>query len=161
MKKLLFAVLCVAATLSAAAQGTIKFQNDAGSLVTDENGAALSSDAGVLAQLQTADGTNIGDPVPIGTPVAGAIVGGILTVEGVAAGASVDLVVYASNADATLTGMSAPFAVTLGSPASGLTPAQPAALGMPGFQVTPIPEPSIVVLAALGGAALLLRRRRK
>jgi len=62
MKKLLLAALCVAATLSASAQGTVSFANVGGGVNAPVSGPDGLLGAGFSAQLQLADGTNVGAP---------------------------------------------------------------------------------------------------
>ena len=62
MKNLLLAALCVAATLSASAQGTVNFANIGGGVNAPVTGPDGLLGAGFTAQLQLADGTNVGDP---------------------------------------------------------------------------------------------------
>lgn len=165
MKKVLLAALCVAATLSASAQGTVSFANVGGGVNAPVTGPDGLLGAGFTAQLQLADGTNVGDPANF--LANGLFSGGARTIDGVAGGSTADLQVAVSNADGSITGTSGVFTVTLGG--GGTPPAPPAALsGLTAFTVAggggggvdPIPEPSTIVLALLGGAALLLRRRK-
>ena len=163
MKKLLLAALCVAATLSASAQGTVSFANVGGGVNAPVTGPDGLLGAGFTAQLQLADGTNVGDPAPF--LANGLFSGGARTIDGVAGGSSVALQVAVSNADGTITGTSNVINVTLGG--GGTPPAPPAALsGLTAFDVVGgaappvIPEPSTVLLALVGGAALLFRRRK-
>jgi len=163
MKKLLLAALCVAATLSASAQGTVSFANVGGGVNAPVTGPDGLLGAGFTAQLQLADGTNVGDPAPF--LANGLFSGGARTIDGVAGGSSADLQVSVSNADGSITGVSGVISVTLGG--GGTPPAPPAALsGLSAFEVTAgavtpvIPEPSTVLLALVGGAALLFRRRK-
>lgn len=157
MKKLLFATFCVVVALSANAQGTLDFNNI-------PSRAQVSGPDGVLgegftAQLQLADGTNVGDPTPfiIGPNGAtGLFNGGTRTIENVASPGPVDLQVFVTNADGSLFGTSAVFSQSLG---GGNPPTPPGSLGMQSFTV--VPEPSTILLAILGGGALLMLRRRK
>lgn len=158
MKKLLFATFCVVVALSANAQGTLDFNNI-------PSRAQVSGPDGVLgegftAQLQLADGTNVGDPTafivgPNGAT--GLFNGGLRTIEGVAGPGPVELQVFVTNADGSLFGTSAPFSQPLGG--QGVPAATPGALAMQSFTV--VPEPSTILLAILGGGALLMLRRRK
>ena len=161
MKKLLLAALCVAATLSASAQGTVSFANVGGGVnapVSDADGNLLG--AGFSAQLQLADGTNVGAPAPF--LANGLFSGGSRTIDGVASGSSADLQVAVLDGTGSVVGTSSSFAVTLGG--GGVPPAPPSSLGgLTAFAIgaaPAIPEPSTIVLAILGGAALLLRRRK-
>ncbi len=164
MKKVLLAALCVAATLSASAQGTVSFANVGGGVNAPVSGPDGLLAAGFTAQLQLADGTNVGEPANF--LANGLFSGGARTIDGIAGGSTADLQVAVSNADGSISGVSDVFTVTLGG--GGTPPAPPAALsGLTAFTVAgggggvdPIPEPSTIVLALLGGAALLLRRRK-
>ena len=158
MKKLLFATFCVVVALSANAQGTLDFNNI-------PSRAQVSGPDGVLgegftAQLQLADGTNVGDPTtfivgPNGAT--GLFNGGSRTIAGVAGPGPVNLQVFVTNADGSLFGTSEIFSQPLGG--HGDPPATPGALAMQSFTV--VPEPSTILLAILGGGALLMLRRRK
>jgi len=160
MKKLLLAALCVAATLSASAQGTVSFANVGGGVNAPVSGPDGLLGAGFSAQLQLADGTNVGAPAPF--LANGLFSGGSRTIDGVASGASADLQVAVLDGSGAVVGTSNSFAVTLGG--GGVPPAPPSSLGgLTAFTVggaPAIPEPSTIVLAILGGAALLLRRRK-
>ena len=155
MKKLLVTVLCAAATLTASAQGTLTFLNGTAPVFNTDGETGLG--AGFTAQLQLADGTNVGDPANFVQN--GIFSGGDLIIPGVAGPGPVDLKVFVTNEDGMLQGTSAVFAQALGG--HGSPPATPAALAMGSFSVQVIPEPSHIALALLGGAALLLKRRKK
>ena len=165
MKKVLLAALFVAASLGANAQGTVSFANVGGGVNAPVSGPDGLLGAGFTAQLQLADGTNVGDPAPF--LANGLFSGGARTIDGVAGGSTADLQVFVSNADGSVTGTSSVITVTLGG--GGVPPAPPAGLtGLSAFTlsagagpVDPIPEPSTIALAILGGAALLFGRRRK
>lgn len=152
MRKLLFTALCALATLTASAQGTLTFLNPTAPVSNADDGSLLG--AGFTAQLLR-DGTAVASADFIN---AGIFSGGTVTLEN--ASGAVDLSVYVSNADGTITGTSPVFSQPLGD-ASGTPPTPPGALAMPSFTVSAIPEPSHVILALLGGAALLFARRRK
>ncbi|MDA7632625.1 PEP-CTERM sorting domain-containing protein [bacterium] len=162
MKKLLLAALCVAATLSASAQGTVNFANIGGGVNAPVSGPDGLLGAGFTAQLQLGDGTNIGDPAPF--LANGLFSGGSRTVAGVAGGANATLQVFVSNADGSISGTSGQVTVTLANPNAVPVPETPAALaGLSAFNAAGgavVPEPSTIALALLGGAALLLRRRK-
>ena len=156
MKKLLFATFCVVVALSANAQGTLNFIN-ATAPVSGPDGPLGE---GFTAQLQLADGTNVGDPVNFRVNAGagtGIFVGGTRTIAGVEGPGPVDLQVFVTNADGSLFGTSAPFSQPLGG--HGNPPATPGGLAMQSFTV--VPEPSTILLAILGGGALLMLRRRK
>ncbi len=160
MKKLLLAALCVAATLSASAQGTVSFANVGGGVNAPVSGPDGLLGAGFDAQLQLADGTNVGDPAPF--LANGLFSGGARTIDGVAGGSTADLQVAVLQGGSVV-GTSDVITVTLGG--AGTPPAPPAALsGLSAFTIgaggDPIPEPSTVLLALVGGAALLFRRRK-
>lgn len=162
MKKVLLAALFVAASVGASAQGTVNFANVGGGVNAPVSGPDGLLGAGFTAQLQLADGTPVGAPAPF--LANGLFSGGARTIAGVAGGSTADLQVAAMNADGSIAGTSGVFSVSLGG--GGTPPAPPAALaGLTAFtigagNVDPIPEPSTVILALLGGAALLLRRRK-
>ena len=161
MKKLVLSALCALATLSAAAQGTVNFANVGGGVNAPVSGPDGLLGAGFTAQLQLEDGTAVGAPANF--LANGLFSGGARTIDGAAGGASATLQVFASNADGSLSGTSAPFTVTLGG--GGTPPAPPSALsGLSSFSVSGgapvIPEPSTITLAVLGGAALMFRRRK-
>lgn len=163
MKKLLLAALCVAATLSASAQGTVSFANVGGGVNAPVSGPDGLLGAGFSAQLQLADGTNVGAPAPF--LANGLFSGGSRTIAGVASGAQATLQVAVLDAGGATIGTSDSFTVTLGG--GGVPPSPPASLtGLAAFTagggavVDPIPEPSTIALAILGGAALLFRRRK-
>ena len=166
MKKLLLAALCVAATLSASAQGTVNFANIGAGVSAPVSGPGGLLGAGFTAQLQLADGTNVGDPAPF--LANGLFSGGSRVIPGVAGGSAATLQVFVSNADGSITGTSGQVTVTLANPNATPVPETPAALaGLSAFTVAAgavappvIPEPSTIALALLGGAALLFRRRK-
>lgn len=158
MKKLLFATFCVVVALSANAQGTLNFNNIASEEQVSGPDGVLGE--GFTAQLQLADGTNVGDPTgfiigPNGAT--GLFNGGLRTIAGVEGPGPVDLQVFVTNADGSLFGTSAPFAQPLGGHGTPTNP--PGNLAMQSFTV--VPEPSTILLAILGGGALLMLRRRK
>lgn len=160
MKKLLFATFCVVVALSASAQGVLTFSTTrSGAQVNGPDGPVGE---GFTAQLQLADGTNVGDPTtfiihPTTGAATGLFNGGNRTIAGVAGPGPVDLQVFVTNADGSLFGTSAVFSQPLGG--HGDPPATPGALAMQSFTV--VPEPSTILLAILGGGALLMLRRRK
>ncbi|MCS1407792.1 MAG: hypothetical protein M2R45_00952 [Verrucomicrobia subdivision 3 bacterium] len=162
MKKLLLlATLCVVATVSASAQGTVNFSNGVGGVTAPVSGPDGLLGAGFSAQLQLADGTNVGQSAPFLATAPGFFAGGTRTIDGVAGGEMATLQVAVLMGDALL-GTSGQFTVTLGG--VGTPPTLPTGLtGLSAFSISgidPIPEPSTIVLALLGGSALLLRRRK-
>lgn len=123
MKRLMCLFLCLVlgvgfASLSAA-QGTINFANAGGGVHAPVSGPDRLLGAGFFAQLQLADGTDVGEPPFLAN---GLFSGGVRTIEGVEAGLAVELQVWASNADGSKSGYSDVFTVTLG---GGTTPAAP------------------------------------
>ena len=161
MKNLFITGLFLALSFSAQGQGTVNFANIGGGVnapVTGPDGSLLG--AGFTAQLQLADGTNIGDPAPF--LANGLFSGGSRTVPGVAGGSQATLQVFISNADGSISGTSEQVAVTLANPNAVPVPETPALLtGLMAFgpSVT-IPEPSSLALVILGGAVLFFRRRK-
>lgn len=163
MKKVLLAALFVAASLSASAQGTINFSNIGNPFTLDGN--AIGSGAGLSAQL-VVNGADVGDPANF--LANGFFAGGARTVAGVAGGTAVDVSVNVLDGSGSVVGSSNTFSVTLGN--AGVPPSTPAVLnGLNALALTsggaapvtpPVPEPSTIALAILGGAALLLRRRK-
>ena len=169
MKKVLLAALFVAATLSASAQGTVSFANVGGGVNAPVSIGGELAGSGFSAQLQLADGTNVGAPAPF--LANGLFSGGVRTIDGVAGGSAADLQVAVVDADGNVIGVSDAFSVTLGGggtppgPPAGLAGLSPLDLPAPGQGGGPvvdpvIPEPSTIALAILGGAALLFRRRK-
>ena len=167
MKKLLLSALLVAATFSANAQGTVSFANIGGGVNAPFtlDGAPIGAGSGAVAQLQLADGTNVGDSAAF--LANGLFSGGVRTIDGVAGGGSATLQVAVLDCAGAVLGVSIQVTVKLGG--AGTPPSTPAALsGLSavaavsggGAAVDPIPEPSTIALAILGGAALLLRRRK-
>lgn len=172
------------ATLSALAQGTVNFDNapsqvgGAGARVYDVDGTTPVAGAAFLAQLYA--GPTADSLAPIGAALAfrtGAGAGFVATAAGtsrtigtVAAGAVATIQVRAWEAasgatyEAALaaggkTGFSNIITVTTGG--GGEPPATPSNLvGLTGFNLTIIPEPSTIALGLLGVGALLLRRRK-
>lgn len=126
-------------------------------------GGGLAS-APYTAQLY--GGTSQASLAPIGSPVnlnQGVANGGIVTVSGVGAGTAYFYQLVVAATSQTLQTSSAIISVTLGgTPAGGGQPiAIPVANGFTSFALTPtaVPEPSVIVLAAVGCGLVLLRRR--
>ena len=106
-------------------QGTVNFAKvgaDVMAPVSDNHGVGLGP--GFLAQLQLADGTNVGDPAPL--LANGWYSGGIRPVPGVPGGSMADLQVAIFNSAETFVGLSNVFTVRLGG--GGMPPAPPAPL---------------------------------
>ena len=115
MKGYLLAIAFFAAlAFNANGQGTVYFGNTTEGGKTPDGPLGFLPGADFTAQLQFADGTNIGDPAPFLGP--GVFLGGIRTVPGVAGGETTSLRVFVSNADGTITGASELFIVTLTNP---------------------------------------------
>ena len=179
MKKLLIALAAVFITAASYGQGQLVFNTKVGTTVDapvliagTQNGPGPT----FTAQLYLSSGGSLTALTPatvFRAPQAGA--GAIanryvqpvdITVPGVASGANATLVMRAwetakyANADAAKTGgelgESAPITIALGG--GLLTPAN--LVGLQGFSIPVIPEPSVIALAVLGASALLLRRRK-
>jgi hypothetical protein len=179
MKKLLVTLAAVLVSASAFGQGTINFTTRiAGTLdapVFKPDGVT-GAGAGTAANAQlflvtgttftaltpattfraTPTGAAQNYVIPPATPV---------TVTGIAARQQATVVLRAwegASYDTALTrGQSAPITITLGGPVAGQPDDFPANLvGLQGFSMTVIPEPSVMALGLLGAAALLYRRRK-
>ncbi len=182
MKKILATILVSAACLSAYAQGTVVFANNAATLVTLQGGGAAPTDGsftvtlwfsstlgGSLTQLGTA-------PLGIlsGNPVAGRFNGGTLTTPdvangGIAAGGNgyFQVSVAGSLSGVAYTGQSALlFRPTGGGliPAQNLTsvpnPNPNGYTALAPITLVPVPEPAVVTLALVGAGILMFRRRK-
>lgn len=169
--------------LPAFSQGTVIFNNrdlnngiDAKILMPD---GITGAGSGVIAQLWAGATEDSLAPVGVGLLLRDGAGAGYInttgqdtsrTILGVAAGASafVQIVAWsASVADYTtalgttgaLVGASNIFSVTTGG--AGSPPSLPAALvGLQGFTLTVVPEPSVIALAVLGAGALFFRRKK-
>jgi len=177
MKKLLVTLAAVLVSASAFGQGTINFTTrivgtlDAPVFKADGTtgaGAGTAASAqlflfsgGVYTALDPATtfrATPAGAAQNYVIPPAGAVI-----VPNIAGGSQATVVLRAWEGaayDTALTkGQSAPITITLGG--GGSPPAVPANLvGLQGFSMTTIPEPSTMALGLLGAAALLYRRRK-
>jgi hypothetical protein len=178
MKKLLVTLAAVLVSASAFGQGTINFTTrivgtldapvfksdgttGAGGGATAANAQLFLLSGGVYTALTPATtfratpaGAAQNYVIPPATPV---------TVTTVAGGSQATIVLRAWEGaayDTALTrGESAPITITLGG--GGSPPAVPANLvGLQGFSMQTIPEPSTMALGLLGAAALLYRRRK-
>jgi len=172
MKKVIIALAALMVTVSAYGQGAVVFNNrvtgvvDARVLAPDGTGAG----AGVTAQLfGGAAGTAAGSltaltPTTTFRTTSAAAQGYVnsvdVTVPGVAAGAQATLIMRAFQgadyASATVRGESNPITIALGG--GTLPPAN--LVGLQGFTMQIIPEPTTLALGALGAALLLFRRRK-
>ena len=167
MKRLIY-VLTVCTSLVAcctmvSAQGTVNFANIGGGVNAPVSGPDGLLGAGFIAQLQLADGTNVGEPAPF--LANGLFAGGTRVIEGVDGGSNVELLVWASNVAGSISGYSHVFTVMLG---AGGTP--PAFLtGLESFRVdfdgdesgcsesycwSHVPDSLIGVECSLGGGIL-------
>ena len=183
--KALFASgLIAVASVSAHAQGTIRFDTfvsgspSVDAKVTDGVGGPAISGAAGFAQLFV--GTAANNLVAISSPVnfltgagAGYVLAGTVTLPtqaGFAGGNSVFVAVrawsssFASYAAAVAgngkIGSSATLSYTLGG--AGSPPSTPGPLvGLANFAIAPVPEPSVIALAGLGLGGLILARRSK
>lgn len=179
MKKLLTIAAIVLSGISVYAQGTFVLANGAPGLdapIRDAGGALASqTDFWIQAFVgpQTADAsslTALGDPFRANL-AAGYFGQGSQSVDGVDSGGVATVLIRAwSSAEGATSyeeassiigaqiGESNLVNVTLG---GGQTPT-PNLIGLQGFQMTvvPVPEPSVVALALLGGGLLLFRRKK-
>ncbi len=172
MKKLLVAIAAVLVTAASYGQGQINFNNRVAAAnisapVTLPGGAGAGTEAGMKTQLFLVNGatrTAIGDVGTFrATPAAAT---GFMSqsvtviVPGIDVGGSATVVMRAWNGAAydgsLIYGESAPVTVTLG----GGTGVPADLVGLQGFVLTVVPEPSTIALGVLGAAALLLRRRK-
>jgi hypothetical protein len=186
MKKLAILAACLLTSLAAvAADGTVNFNNyvASGTIVNapvlDATGAKLGG--GYLVQLWAGPVGGalaaVGDAVPFRTQTAGlgTFAGGTRTIGGVTAGADAVIEVRAWRVAAGAD-YAAALASTDPNPAGnygfspqltiktgnvGEPPSLPADLvGLKGFNLIAVPEPSIIALGLVGAGALLLRRRK-
>jgi hypothetical protein len=190
MKKLLLLAMLVLSGVAAFAQGTVNFANGASGVNAPiTNGVSLARSANTdadriwvalyIGAANTADATTLttngfqGGSMLVGATSAGYFLGGSRTNDLFAGGTQVTLQVRAwfasagatyeaaRGANPSLTGpgfaASNPIQVTL---ASGLT-TPPNLVGLAGFAVPPVPEPSSIALGLLGLGAVALIRRRK
>ena len=179
MKKLLVIAAIALSGVCSYAQGTFTLANGApgvNSPISDSNGALISqTDFWIQAYVgpQTADAgalTALGAPFRANL-AAGYFGQGVQAIPGVAAGAvgTVQIRAWSSTEGATSyeqaagiigaqIGTSNLVNVTL---AGGQTP-PPNLVGLESFQLTvvPVPEPSVIALAILGGGLLLFRRKK-
>jgi len=188
MKKLLTAAVLLAAGLVAYSQGTVNFNNRVtasgiDAKIIDESGAGLAG-TDWLAQLYFAPGANAAESsltavalppvnfrtgaaagyVAVGAAgeriLAGVVAGADATVQirawNVAAGATYEIASAAANG---IFGKSNTVNVKTGG--AGIPPG-PAAdiVGLQGFTVHPVPEPTTIALGLLGAGLLFLRRRK-
>jgi hypothetical protein len=176
-KTLLTLVVALATVASIQAQGRFQFSNFAPGVdapILDQFGAPIVDTTGnyrATAAFVAGGGMTIDSSVPSISGLSSFFVGfngyfapqeGVISTVG--AGQVVTLVIRAWDFRTGATwetagdrGQSNPFNYTL--VASGTPP--PGPVGLTGFQVVPIPEPSTFALAGLGVAALLVLRRRK
>jgi len=180
MRKLAVALCLTATALTALGQGTINFATRWGASDPPVNaqvtlGGTAVAGADYLAQLYVDNAgslTAVGDPVAFSEGArAGYVSGGEVSVPFVAPGANATIVMRAwataSGADyeeaaanpAGILGESGSITIALGGVG---TPPGPAAdlIGLQGFELQVVPEPSTIALGLLGLAALALRRRK-
>jgi len=172
MKKVIIALAALMVTVSAYGQGAVVFNNrvtgvvDARVVMPDGSGAG----AGITAQLFGGPAGTAKDALTALTPTTtfrttsaaaqGYVNSVDVTVPGVAAGSQATLVMRAFQgadyASAQTKGESNPITITLGG--GTLPPAN--LVGLQGFTMTVVPEPTTIALGALGAALLLFRRRK-
>lgn len=171
MKHLAIALTALVAAASAYAQGTVNFATRiTGSVDARVTYNGTPAGSTVWGQLY-AGNTALGSPVPFrDTPAAaqGYITsGGTVEIPGVASGATaqIKLVAWVSSLGATYDAAKAnaggwaesgPITVTAGG--GTLPPGN--LVGLAGFNIPAVPEPSIAALGLLGAGALLLRRKK-
>jgi hypothetical protein len=177
MKKLLIALAAVLVTAATYGQGTVRFANRDVTAGLDAPitlaGTTHGPGADYTAQLFLVNGTTFTALTPpstfnasTGTIADKYIKPQDVTVPGVAGGSAATFVVRAwltasGSFDAAASkGQSAPVTVAaLGG--AGAPPSLPALLtGLQGFEVTAVPEPTVIALGVLGAAAFMLRRRK-
>jgi len=190
-KLLLTSALAIIATLSSYGQGSVNFANTTGSLVRQADGTAAPRNAAggfyAVELLWAADGTpttdatfglvgtRVGATTTFNTPNAGVFSGGGRTVQGITpaggfglfqvrvwdtrAGADYDAAMASGNSSLQA-GYSSVIRVDTSDTTVSPLPT-PAPLGMTGFTLSPIPEPSTIALGLLGVGTLLMLRRRK
>jgi len=174
MKKTLAALAALLVTVGTYGQGTLTFNNrvipDVDAKVSNPDGTGVG--AGFTAQLYIVNGTSLTAITPSTTFRTASAAAfyyvndpGVVTVNGVAGGASVTLRMRAFNgadyASSTIRGESNDFTIVLGG--AGSPPSTPATLiGLQGFSVknVAVPEPTTIALGVLGLGALLIRRRK-
>jgi len=174
MKRTLAAIAALMITATGYSQGTFLFNNrDLGNgidaKVVDPSGVGVS--AGYTAQIFLVNGTSLTPLTPSTTFRTGAAAGYVnapadpITVPGVAGGSTATLRMVAFNGTAyngagtTFQGKSTDFTVTLGG--AGSPPSTPTPLiGLTGFAVAAVPEPTTLALGILGLGALLIRRKK-
>jgi hypothetical protein len=185
MKKLIAIGVLMMAGIAAYAQGSVNFANiiiSGGERIVDApiyepNGTTLATGPAYMAQLYA--GANAGSLAPVGAPApfltgggAGYFSGGARTIEAVAPGADAVIQVRAwraadgatweeaSQSAAGWIGESA--IITVGTGGDGSPPRLPQPLlGLDGFNLTVVPEPSTIALGLLGLLGLAVMRRRK
>jgi hypothetical protein len=186
MKKLIYIAAVLVASLSAYAQGTIAFNNRVVGVIDapvfDVGGTVRLSGTAFFAQLYagpagTAEDalTAIGTPVTFRTGNAAGFVNppaGDITVSGVPVGGTARVQMRAWDATfgtygAALAGTGKVGKSNLfdvaglgGQGPSGPPATAPNLVGLQGFSLTQVPEPSTIALGALGVAALFFRRRK-
>lgn len=169
MKKLLITVAALMVTLaSTMAQGQVNFATKVGSTVDAKvlnNAGAAALTPPYQAALQLKNGTTY---TTIASSIsafrtglaAGYVVPSTVEVPGVPIGgtATLRLVAFDGSAfeGALESGFSNDVTVTLG----GGVNLPPDLVGLTGFTMTVVPEPSTIALGVLGAAALLFRRRK-
>jgi len=185
LKTTIAALTGVMFAISASAQGLITFSNTPSTPVVDSTtGAPVAAGVAIAGLYFTTDLTStpnasipndgwvLGATVPVSAILPGLYAGGERAIDGVAAGTPVLVQVrawsagFASYAEALLNGTAATLAgasnvgqVTLGGGIIG-TPSTSGFVQT--FDITPVPEPSTIVLGLLGGlGAMVLLRRRK
>lgn len=190
MKKTLVYLASMLMAVGAYAQGTVIFQNSAAKIITNGvTGLPALAGTGFNAQLFLANNFTTqpgatdwasyqsGSSVVNLGPANGRISAGTITVPA-AGGASgwfqvraweatlgnswdTAYTTWQSGAGGTaVLGWSLPFLHTTGNPTGNPPTAASALTGMAGFTMTPVPEPSVIALGALGLAAILYRRRK-
>ena len=170
MKKLILAVAAVMVSVAAFAQGVVVFNNRVAGVVDARVTFADGSGgvgAGYTAQLfGGADAANLTALNPAtsfrtsSTAAQGYVNSVDVTVPGIAPGNKATLVMRVFDSANAQVGASGQITITLGGgtlPPSNLEGLQPFTVTGAGVVV---PEPSTIVLAALGVGALLLRRRK-
>lgn len=182
-KTVLTFVIATVVSASVFAQGTFSFRNlGSGSngsinapVTNSSTGLRLSGSGFSIQAYATAAGNPDSSLTAIGSPIAfntGALAGYMasnpnVAIPGVAAGSNAKIQFRAwDNAGGTIAswdtavnrGESAIVTIPL---ADSLAPAQPVAVGITGFSISVVPEPSTIALGALGIGSLLLVRRRK